>query len=379
MTTTKISWTDHTINFWWGCTKVSPACQHCYAATMGTRFGPKLFGQPVLWGAGKPRFERLQSARKEALALNANAERCRLIRSIPMIRSGSVQNVGQPMHGILVADVRLPLKKRDIMEIPVAEWDHAPLYRPRVFVNSMSDWLDDEVPIEWLAYLLETIHLCPNLDFQLLTKRPENWGVRVLASCFHIAGYRDGKISASGPTAPEMQGGDTMWNWGKEAKPPPNIWIGCTAENQEWADKRISHLLEIPAKVRFLSCEPLLGPLDLHQALLGSLNETAYNALTHLHWVITGGESGGSARPSHPDWFRSLRDQCATAGVPFFFKQWGEWISVDNLKHGAEGSLAKSYQGHKHADGTLMLRLGTQLAGHLLDGTEHHAFPHPAT
>lgn len=92
--------------------------------------------------------------------------------------------------------------------------------------------------------------------------------------------------------------------------------------------------------------------------------------------MITGGESGGPARPSHPAWFRSLRDQCAAAGVPFFFKQWGEWISVDNLKHGAEGSLAKSYTGHKHPDGTLMLRLGTARAGHLLDGTEHHAFTH---
>ncbi len=503
--TTKISWTDHTINFWWGCTKVSPACQHCYAAAMGQRFGPKLFGQPVLWGAGKPRFERLQAARKECLKLNAQA-----------LKSGT---------------------------------------RPRVFVNSMSDWLDDEVPIAWLAYLLETIHLCPHLDFQLLTKRPENWSERLRQTL--------------GPAGRGDVGATENWLSGS---PPPNVWIGTTAENQEWADKRIPHLLKIPAKVRFLSCEPLLGELDIlkyigynpmyerdvprggdlqgsETAIAGdrtrwndlegsgdarqsmeqhsnsASNEAAQGGTrsgavfpssqndqwkahslsgpqvgvaafqgsdsirrtnqsqkreeegqpsrqsgnrdsfrksdscssngtceptrgeepggqTHrrsdrsdssnlcsrrghvgessgsiydvipgdfpnsprgaesasvgenrrLHvaapetnaaeklqgaisWLITGGESGGSARPSHPEWFRSLRDQCAAAGVPFFFKQWGEWISVDNLKHGTEGSLARSYKGHKHADDILMLRLGTSRAGHLLDGTEHHAFP----
>lgn len=401
MTTTKISWTDHTVNFWWGCTKVSPACQHCYAATMGTRFGPKLFGQPVLWGAGKPRFERLQAARKEALALNANAERCRLIRGIPMIRSGSVQSVGQPVHGIFVGDVRLPLKKRDPLVIPVAEWDNAPLYRPRVFVNSMSDWLDDEVPIEWLAFLLETIHLCPSVDFQLLTKRPENWVKRILwvekmalQSCL---GAPRTVEDFDWENAADFY--EWITDWTTSNAVPTNVWIGTTVESQEWADKRIPHLLKIHAQVRFLSCEPLLGPLELTQVAGYTLNGdtsnpgyihafsgSCYHPLTcklppvdgrqeGIHWVITGGESGGSARPAHPVWFRRLRDQCAIAGVPFFFKQWGEWISVDNAKYSEGASLTKSYKGHKHEDGTLMLRLGTARAGHLLDGTEHHAFP----
>lgn len=369
MTTTKISWTDHTVNFWWGCTQVSPACKNCYASSMGPRFGPKLFGQPVLWGAGKPRFERLQAARKEALALNANAERCRIIRGIPMIRSGSVQSVGQPVHGIFVADVRIPLKKREPLVIPVAEWDNAPLYRPRVFVNSMSDWLDDEVPIDWLAHLLETLHLCPHLDFQLLTKRPENWEKRSLDAML--------VLEKTAPNQSEPYQDDAACRWLEEWRggtSPANIWIGCTAENQEWADKRIPHLLKIPAKVRFLSCEPLLGPVNLGDYRHSSQGE--FN-LDGIHWVITGGESGGPARPSHPDGFRSLRDQCASAGVPFFFKQWGEWLPVDHLRDANQtaGIAQKTYKGHKLADGTLMLRLGTASAGHLLDGTEHHAFP----
>lgn len=399
--TTKISWTDHTINFWWGCTQVSPACKNCYAAAMGTRFGPKLFGRPVLWGAGKPRFERLQAARKEALKLNANAERCRIIHGIPMIRSGSVQNVGEPVHGVFVGDVRIPLKKRETTVIPVSEWEAAPIYRPRVFVNSMSDWLDDEVPIEWLAYLLETIHLCPGLDFQLLTKRPENWQERILwvekmarQSCLGVPRTVE---DFDWKNASDFY--EWITDWTTINALPPNVWIGCTAENQEWANKRIHHLLKIPAKVRFLSCEPLLSPIDLsiwitpemqvegmhfngdREALKEEKFASAFVSMITsyvrqefgFHWVITGGESGGHARPSHPDWFLSLRDQCAAAGIPFFLKQWGEWISQEDIPQVVP--TAKTYQGHKHEDGTLMLRLGTSLAGHLLDGIEHHAFP----
>ena len=392
MTTTKISWTDHTINFWWGCTQVSPACKNCYAAAMGLRFGPKLFGQPVLWGKGQPRFELLQAARKEALNLNQYAFRCRLLNGIPMVECGSTETVDCPESlRIDFTDARVPLKQRkleDYQQLTPLEWESLPDYRPRVFVNSMSDWLDNEVPIAWLAYLLETLHLCPHLDFQLLTKRPENWEERLnvaLGECL---------FKPASESAPLR---DFIAAW-LNGTPPANVWIGCTAENQEYADKRLPHLLKIPAKVRFLSCEPLLGPLDIIYALYRSkasrvcpycLFATTRLSETHcpndgkplgadpaIDWLITGGESGGPARPSHPDGFRSLRDQCAAAGVPFFFKQWGEWISVDNFKHGAEGSLAKSYKGHKHPDGTLMLHLGTSRAGHLLDGTEHHAFPH---
>lgn len=345
MQNTNIQWTDHTVNFWWGCTKVSRACQHCYAEIVAKVFGKRLFGAVPQWGAGKPRFERLQAARAEALKIQRQA-----------VKSGT---------------------------------------RPKVFVNSMSDWLDDEVPLEWLAFLLETLAMCPHVDFQLLTKRPENWGVRVLAACLHMAGYRDGEISSKGPTAPEMQGVDAMWEWGKEGKAPDNLWIGTTVEDQKAANTRIPHLLKIPAKVRFLSCEPLVGPVrfidDPLRNVEGKIVLSACTGLSviaeHLgsnatslqvgiHWVIGGGESGGAAEPTHPDWLRSLRDQCAGAGVPFFFKQWGEWLPVTHLRHAAPDTpLNRAYKGHKFDDGTLMLRVGVDTAGALLDGMPHLAFP----
>lgn len=138
--TTSIEWTNHTINFWWGCTKVSPACTHCYAEEMGKSFGPRLFGQPVLWGAGKPRFERLEAARKEALKiqrlfLNEIAELLQITR--------------KRANDLCCAE------NWDWLERVFFKTGIRPR-RPRVFVN----WLDEEVPLEWLAFLLETIWPC---------------------------------------------------------------------------------------------------------------------------------------------------------------------------------------------------------------------------
>ncbi len=323
MQNTKIQWTDHTVNFWWGCTKVSRACQHCYAQEVASRYGKRLFGQPVEWGAGKPRFERLIAARKEALKIEQQA-----------MKTGT---------------------------------------RPRVFVNSMSDWLDDEVPLEWLAFLLETLFLCPNVDFQLLTKRPENWEQRLYDSMLHAekADLTD--------TEPYRDGTFCRWleDW-KDGQAPDNLWIGTTVEDQKAADTRIPHLLHIPG-VRFLSCEPLVGVINLDVATQGLREGSAtsdweqkWHVRDGIHWVIAGGESGGHAEPSHPEWFRSLRDQCASAGVPFFFKQWGEWIALDNMQPHMD---RRAYKGHHCDDGTLMLRVGTKTAGDLLDGQQHHAFP----
>lgn len=345
MQNTAIQWTDHTVNFWWGCTKVSRACQHCYAESVAKVFGKRLFGAVPEWGAGKPRFERLQAARKEALKIQRRA-------------AAAWENWTRAV------DARAG--------------DSGPMpQRPRVFVNSMSDWLDDEVPLEWLAYLLETLAMCPNVDFQLLTKRPENWKPRVNL----VSGMYDLQTDA----------GRKAWGYGAEwyvaGKAPENLWIGCTVEDQKAANTRIPHLLTIPAKVRFLSCEPLVGPIvmDVAMASVRAAQGGAcvadfrqfWDLSEGIHWIIAGGESGGQAAPSHPDWFRSLRDQCAGAGVAFFFKQWGEFYPQDEIGFlpAEYHSRQRSYKGHKFDDGTLMLRVGVDTAGALLDGVPHLAFP----
>lgn len=320
MQNTNIQWTDHTVNFWWGCTKVSRACKHCYAESVAKVFGKRLFGTVPQWGAGKPRFERLEKARAEALKIQRSAERR-------------------------------------------AKGGESEVRRPRVFVNSMSDWLDDEVPLEWLAYLLETLHLCPNVDFQLLTKRPENWRDRVTACMGHLDGAAH----------------DYLRDWLKYGTAPDNLWIGTTVEDQKAANTRIPHLLKIPAEVRFLSCEPLVGAIDLRiPQLRGAMDDPRFGGNFKdfneaLHWIIAGGESGGPAVPMHPDWVRSLRDQCAAAQVAFFFKQWGEWLP--QAQAAALPAPARAYKGHRFDDGTLMLRVGVQDAGRMLDGVQHHAFP----
>lgn len=351
MKNTNIEWTDHSVNFWWGCTKVSPACANCYAESVAKVFGRRIFGAVPQWGAGKPRAERLEKARLEALALNRQAE-----------KKGT---------------------------------------RYRVFVNSMSDWLDGEVPIEWLSYLLETLSMCPNLDFQLLTKRPENWDKRIEEVLKNIERKPDWGNEFSTATHPLLPLRNKLADWFVLKLPPPNVWIGTTVENQEQAEKRIPHLLKIPARVRFLSCEPLLGIVDLRiPELRGAMDDPRFggNFLDFneaIHWVITGGESGGRARPMHPDWVRSLRDQCAAAHVPFFFKQWGEWCpATEEFRvHGSVMPESGIMPCGKPAawvddDGKLqgpsakglrnpfaMARMGSKHTGRLLEGVEHSAFP----
>jgi protein gp37 len=150
----------------------------------------------------------------------------------------------------------------------------------------------------------------------------------------------------------------SLWleNW------PAHIWIGTTVENQQCADERIPALLEIPAKVRFLSCEPLLGPVNLSYRCL----EVAAD------WVICGGESGGHARPMHPDWARSLRDQCNEADVPFFFKQWGEWIEVPAFQNNGDMGMMDT-EGLMRS--CVVRKVGKHVSGRLLDGREWSEFP----
>lgn len=301
----KIEWTDHTFNPWEGCTKVSPGCAHCYAETRNQRFAGG-----ANWGKGAPR------------------------------RRTSVANWRQPLKwnrdaaGLGKETLECPS-----CEAPWKECECGFAQRPtRVFCASLADWLDDEVPIEWLADLLALIRCTPNLDWLLLTKRPQNWGDRLHAA------FRVG-----------FDGDEWLSQW-LDGTPPANVWLGTTVEDQQRADERIPQLLQIPARVRFLSCEPLLGPLDLDFGHPKWRTAESYHA--YIHWVICGGESGPKARPMHPDWARSLRDQCQAAGVPYFFKQWGEW------------AWAFSSDGRPS-----MSLVGKKAAGALLDGREWSEFP----
>ncbi len=263
----RIEWTDHTFNPWWGCTKVSEACKFCYAESWARRVGQQV------WGPTTGR--RFFGETHWAAPLKWNSEAAR---------------TGQ---------------------------------RARVFCASMGDVFEDRPDLnEWRSKLWPLITSTPNLDWLLLTKRPENVN--------------------------RMIGPDHEW--------APNVWLGTTIENQEAADHRLPHLGTIRTAVRFISAEPLLGPISIEKSL-GSI----------VNWVIAGGESGPKARPSCPSWFRSLVDQCVTAGVPFHFKQWGDW---------APGGITPSNQRtFRTSDGTLMRRLGKRAAGRILDGLTWDGVP----
>lgn len=264
----RIEWTTHTFNPWWGCTKVSEACKHCYAEAWARRLGQNV------WGPGKDRRFFSDAHWQEPRRWNRGA-------------------TGAPE-------------------------------RPRVFCASMADVFEDRDELEpQRRRLWALIDATPNLDWLLLTKRP------------HLVAR----------TVP----------WGRNW--PRNVWLGTTVELQSRADELLPHLADNPAAIRFVSAEPLLGPLDL-RPWLGSV----------INWVITGGESGPHARPASPSWFRDLHFQCIRASVPFHFKQWGDWAPGDVVN--LEGAIARRVD-----DGTRMVRLGKKKAGRTLDGSVYDDVP----
>lgn len=196
--------------------------------------------------------------------------------------------------------------------------------RHKVFCASLADVFDNQADPQWRVDLFRLIGITPHLDWLLLTKRPQNI-VGMLPSDFVLAG-----------------------------EPVRNVWLGTTVENQEEADRRIPQLLAAPATVKFLCCEPLLGPIKF--ASVPGFNRVSLSLRNW--WVIGGGESGPHARPPMIEWARSLRDQCSIAGVPFFWKQWGEYTPDDPA-----------------ANRTSMRRMGKKYAGAELDGREWREFP----
>lgn len=232
----KIEWCHHTFNPWVGCTKISAACDHCYAEGWAKRSG-----HSELW-AGERR--RTTSA-----------------------------NWQQPV-----------------------KWDAAAKTageRHRVFCASLADVFDNQVPTRWRDDLWFLIDRTPHLDWLLLTKRPQN-----------IEKF-----------LPDVRTGILSWESGWS-----NVWLGATAENQEEWDRRLPELCAVPARVHFASVEPMLGDIDCGNAFDGPPEDSPYQPIS---WVICGGESGPGARQMNLAWLRSLRDQCASAGVPFFAKQLG--------------------------------------------------------
>lgn len=374
-----IEWTDHTFNPWIGCTQVSPGCLHCYAETRDRRH---LLENVDHWGPGAPRYRTGASTWKQPLRWQrvSYAGRFRQCPGCGWRGDVTADDMDCPTEGCSSAAI----------DMEVA--------RPRVFCASLADWLDDDgVPIEWLADLLRLIHDTPDLDWLLLTKRPQNWAVRIEGVLKWIEATSEWETATARTSTPLIRLRDWLADWFVLRKPPANVWIGTTVEDQTRANERIPRLLEIPARVRFLSCEPLLRAVDLTRVIYHDESERCqWDALTGTHivldsdsmdavalfedhgrkidWVIAGGESGPEARPMHPDWGRALRDQCAAAGVPFFFKQWGEFkpLGVDKDWRSCEGILTTKHLGK---DGFNWLRVGKKAAGRLLDKVEHSAWP----
>ena len=361
---TAISWCDSTFNPWIGCTKVSPACDHCYAARQDAfrKWTPEGWGGPrrrtsdALWE--KPGRWNAQ----EFVECASCGYRCEL-RHFHAVDGPADWTMCPACSG--------------------ADWHGA---RRRVFCASLADVFDNQVPDEWREDLFELIRTTPNLDWLLLTKRPQNI-VRMVRAHGAIAGNGTRYL-------------------------PDNVRLGTTCEDQQRADINIPALLrtraELGARSLFISIEPMLGPVDL--TVDGLVCSTACpwcadhgadpdtGAVEHcrrcewtgksdewgIDWVICGGESGPQARPMHPDWVRSLRDQCAAASVPFHFKQWGEWAADPDDDRGAicKGITSAGEVLHNNADfnahagdAELMFRVGTKHAGRLLDGIEHNGVP----
>ncbi|QCP84311.1 phage Gp37/Gp68 family protein [Cereibacter sphaeroides] len=360
--TSAIEWTDATWNPITGCTLASPGCQHCYAADLAAT---RLSSHPSRKGL----------TRRNSAGIAAWTGEVRL----------NTQWLDQPLR-----------------------WG-----RPRrIFVCAHADLFHENVPDEWIDRVFAVMALAPQHTFQVLTKRARRMreyfargGDGFMAAEARIE-HRAKRIARErGAPIPV---GQTLLG----TMPFPHVWLGVSAEDQQRADERIPDLLKTPAAVRFGSFEPLLGPLNLlltdsngHDisALRGiACDPTApdggdeYYRTGKLDWIIVGGESGRHARPMHPDWARSLRDQAQAAGVPFLFKQWGEWadqtdaekvtgsahriftadgkmlgVGVQNSRFGM-GAVEPNW---KERGGAWMSKVGKASAGRLLDGVEHNGMP----
>lgn len=342
----KIEWCDDTWNPWRGCRPVSPGCEHCYAEALVERFhGKGAFGKRV----------RSAAATFDApLKWNLKPWVC--------------DECGEAFSAeALKPTVDFHTTKRDGV---VVRCDGKAFHRRRVFALSMGDWLDGEVPVEWLADMLDVVRRCPDLDFLLLTKRTGDWRDRIERALIKCqGGDPDDKdwFTKHGDTEPEGDLANWLNDWtGGDA--PSNVWVGCTVEDQVWADRRIPELLGIPAVRRFVSYEPALGAVDFLPWIATNDSEGAPAPRNPklIDWIIVGGESGRGARAFNVEWARSVVRECAAAGVACFVKQLGgvplmletEWrsskltrlLSAANRKQETPGTVALKLINKKGGD-----------------------------
>lgn len=310
MENSKIEWTHHTFNPWIGCTKVSPGCKNCYAEElMANRYGK------VKWGPGGVRVKTSAANWKKPMQWQRQAEK----------------------EGV----------------------------RYRVFCASLADIFEDkpdqrEEMNAWRVELFRLIEKTPNLDWLLLTKRPDKAGdfFRMLEQDDEGRYWYDIDLDELSP-------------------PFPNVWLGTSVENQEQADKRIPELLRIPARGYFLSCEPLLEKVNIAQYLCFPVGDVGH--FNFVDWVIVGGESGKNARPMNENWVMDLLRQCKKTSTPFLFKQWGEWLpvfvhEVDKGDHFWE--TVPTLDGDSDNLALVSRKVGKKAAGRLLGGIEYNEFPH---
>lgn len=323
---TGIEWADASWNPVRGCTKVSAGCDNCYAMTVAHRFsGP---GQPY--------------------------------EGLTRVIGGRGQWNGKVM--LVHKALAQPLRWR----------------KPRrIFVNSMSDLLHPGVPDQFIDRVFAVMAMAPHHTFQILTKRPERMR-EYLNNEFRLEAVSLEAVEMDWDRAAELP---DPFPW-----PLPNVWKGVSVEDQTTANDRIPLLLDTPAAVRWLSCEPLLGPVDLDDLVhdkdsAGESHASCLECDVHpdddpwsgacIDWVVVGGESGPGSRPMHPDWARSLRDQCKAVGVPFLFKQWGDWFPTRPHESKPDGNTAC----HEWNGGVCAWRIGKRNAGRALDGETWDQYP----
>jgi protein gp37 len=354
-----IEWTDATWQPITGCSVVSPGCTNCYAMKLA---GTRLQHHPSRAGL------------------------------TTMSKAGPVWN-GQVRFN--------------------EQWAIQPLgwSKPRrIFVCAHGDLFHESVPDEWIDKVFAVMALAPQHTFQVLTKRAKRMReyLRNHETHYHIMDLvceltlehtldvvliAGPQFEEHAPAGPKVR----LSEW-----PIRNVWLGVSAEDQKRANERIPDLLATPAAVRFVSAEPLLSAINLRRLRIAPDHHTMIDALdgyaiadsisgsgqelTQLDWVIVGGESGKGARPMHPDWARSLRDQCAAAAVPYFFKQWGAWApstpeqSAANPRSGWQANkphpcVAKAADLYPDAGAAFVANVGKKAAGRLLDGVEHNGMP----